>query len=201
MQPGQPYGATQSGYPVQQPPKRRKKWPWIVGGIFLAGVLGCVGLFTLFLGGTKAAVDSLDANQKGTNAVAGRMNTPAKDGKFQFTVTGMHCGVKSVGDATFGQKAQGEFCLVNVTIKNVATSAEIFDSSSQKAYDAKNTEFTVDGGAEMYVNDQNQTFLEDINPGNQVKGTLVFDVPQGTKLTSIVLHESMFTAGVKIPLK
>jgi hypothetical protein len=54
--------------------------------------------------------------------------------------------------------------------------------------------------AASLVIEQNQTFLEDINPGNQVKGTLVFDVPQGTKLTSIVLHESMFTAGVKIPL-
>jgi hypothetical protein len=45
------------------------------------------------------------------------------------------------------------------------------------------------------------TFLEDINPGNTVKGKLVFDVPQGTKLASVVLHESMYTAGVKIPLK
>jgi hypothetical protein len=39
------------------------------------------------------------------------------------------------------------------------------------------------------------------NPGNTVRGKLVFDVPDGAKLTSVVLHESMFTAGVRVPLK
>jgi hypothetical protein len=62
-------------------------------------------------------------------------------------------------------------------------------------------QFSTDTAAEIYVNDQAQTFLEDINPGNQVKGTLVFDVPKSTKLASIVLHESLFTAGVKVPLR
>jgi hypothetical protein len=47
---------------------------------------------------------------------------------------------------------------------------------------------------------ESSTFLEQINPGNTVKGKLVFDVPKETKLASIVLHESEFTAGVRIPL-
>jgi hypothetical protein len=88
-----------------------------------------------------------------------------------------------------------------VTIKNVGKSAEIFDGTSQTAYSKTGTSFSTDAGAAVYANDQNQTFLEQINPGNQVKGTLVFDVPAKTKLSSIVLHESMFTPGVKIPLK
>lgn len=210
--PGQPpqqyspapqYGPPQPGYgfPPRQPPKKRKKWPWIVGGIALVMILGCVGLFTLVLGGTAKVASDLDKNQKGANAVAGVMGKPAKDGKFQFTVTAMHCGVGQVGDDTLGKKAQGQFCLVNVTIKNVGSSAEIFNSGSQSATGPDGTQFSTDVAAETYVNDQDQTFLEDINPGNQVKGTLVFDVPKGAKLSSIVLHESEFTAGVKVPLK
>ena len=66
---GAPYGQPYSPAPGQpyppQYPKKRKKWPWIVGGILLVMVLGCFGVFTLILGGTKAAVDGLDANQKG----------------------------------------------------------------------------------------------------------------------------------------
>jgi hypothetical protein len=204
--PQPPAGPARPGYavypPALPPPApRKKKWPWIVGGIVLASILGCVGLFTLVLGGTAKVASDLDDNQKGKNAVAGKMGSPATDGKFQFTVTKMHCGVAKVGGDVLSKKAQGEFCLVNVTIKNVGDSAEIFDSTSQKASGRDGTEFSTDPVAETYVNDQNQTFLEDINPGNQVKGTLIFDVPKGTEITSIVLHESMFTAGVKVPLK
>lgn len=83
----------------------------------------------------------------------------------------------------------------------MGTSAEIFADSSPKAYDAKGAEYSVDSGAAIYANKDSSTFLEQINPGNAVKGKLVFDVPRGAKLTSVVLHESMLSAGVKIPLK
>lgn len=198
---GQPYSAPPGyGYPPAQPPKKRKKWPWIVGGVVLAMILGCVGLFTLVLGGTAKVASELDNNQKGNNAAAGQMGKAAKDGKFQFTVTAMHCGVGKVGDDLLGKKAQGEYCLVNVTVKNVGSTAEIFNSGEQKAAASDGTQFSTDVAAETYVNDQDQTFLQEINPGNQVKGTLVFDVPKGTKLASIVLHENTFSAGVKVPL-
>jgi hypothetical protein len=198
---GQGYGPPPPGWPGIEAPKKKRKWPWIVGGIVLAGILGCVGLFTLVLGGTGAAINEMDKNTKGQNAAAGAMGKPAKDGKFQFTVTKMSCGATQVGSEFLNAKAQGQFCQVSVTVKNVGQSAEIFDGGSQKAYDAAGTEYSYDTTASLYVNDQNQTFLEEINPGNQVKGVLVFDVPDGTKLTSIVLHESTFTAGVRIPLK
>jgi hypothetical protein len=201
-QPAQPYGAPQPGYPMQQqPPKRRKKWPWIVGGIVLAGILGCVGLFTLVLGGTAKVAADLDDNQSGKNAVAGKMNTPVTDGKFQFTVTGMKCGLDKVGDDVVSQKAQGQFCLVDVQVKNVGKTQEYFVDSTQKAFDAAGTEYSVDSGAAVYANKDYDTFLAQINPGNTVKGKLVFDVPAKAKLTSVTLHESTFTAGVKIPLK
>lgn len=199
-----PFGAAPAGFPPPAPPRRRRVWPWVLGGVALVLVLGCVGAFTLLGAGTKAvsdAADELGANEKGQNAVAGEFGKPAKDGKFEFTVTDMRCAVGQVGSKDFGQKAQGEYCLVTVTVKNIATSVEAWDSSSQKAYDAKNAEYAADGGAEAYVNNQGQTFLESINPGNQVTGILVFDVPKGTKLASVVLHESHFTAGVRIPLK
>ena len=189
------------GYAPQQPPKKRKKWPWVVGGIALVMIIGCAGAFALLGIGASKVAEDLDGNQKGENAVAGTMGKAAKDGKFEFTVTKMKCGVPSVGPAEFGQRAQGEFCLVDVTIKNVGTSAEVFVDASQQATDAAGNTYSVDSGAAIYANEDASTFLEQINPGNTVKGALVFDVRKGTKLTSVVLHESMFTAGVKIPLK
>ena len=49
--------------------------------------------------------------------------------------------------------------------------------------------------------EDNKTFLEDINPGNSVVGTVVFDVPKGTKVTELELHDSAFSGGVKVALK
>jgi hypothetical protein len=183
------------------PTPKKRRWPWIVGGLVLLSIVGCIGVFTLVLGGTGAAINELDENTKGKNAVAGEMGKASTDGKFQFTVTDMKCGLKKVGTEFLNTTAQGAFCQIDVTVKNVGTSAEIFDGGSQKALDAKGTEFSYDSEASLYVNDQNQTFLEQINPGNTVKGKLMFDVPEGTKLTAVVLHESMFSAGVNIPLK
>ena len=194
--PQQPYG-----YAPQQPPKKRKKWPWIVGGLVLVSILGCVGAFALLGVGASKVAEDLDQNQKGQNAVAGAMNKAATDGKFQFTVTDMKCGLPSVGPDDFGQKAQGEFCLVDVSIKNVGTTAEVFADSSQQALDAAGNTYSVDSGAAVYANEDSSTFLEQINPGNTVKGKLIFDVPLGTKLESVVLHESMFTRGVRVPLQ
>jgi len=196
-----PPGQPQYGYAPPQPPKKRAKWPWIVGGIVLVMIVGCVGAFTALGIGASKVADDLDGNQKGENAVAGTMGKAAKDGKFEFTVTKMKCGVPSVGPADFGQKAQGEFCLINVTIKNVGTSAEVFVDSSQQALDGTGNTYSVDSGAAIYANEDSSTFLEQINPGNTVKGALVFDVPKGTKLASVILHESMFSAGIKVPLK
>lgn len=197
-----PPGQQPHGYVPQQAPRKRKKWPWIVGGLLVVMVLGCVGVFALLGAGANQVAKGLeeaDQNQQGKNAVAGKMNTPAKDGKFEFTVTGMKCGVERVG-GEFGQKAQGQFCLVHVQVKNVGTSAELFNDSSQQATDSKGNVYSVDSGAGVFANEDSSTFLEDINPGNTVKGDLVFDVPPDTKLASVVLHESLFTAGIKVPL-
>jgi hypothetical protein len=200
-----PPPGVQQPYAPAPPPQRRRRWPWIVAGIVLLSIIGCIGLVTTIIGGTAAVVgeaaNEMDANQQGKNAVAGEFGKPAKDGKFEFTVTGSKCGLKQVG-GEFGSKPQGEYCVIDVTIKNVAATAEAFSDSSQQATDAKNNVYDVDSAGSLAANTGSAgTLFENINPGNQVKGKLVFDVPPGTKLASVVLHESMYTAGVRVPLK
>jgi Domain of unknown function (DUF4352) len=179
-------------------PAKRRKWPWIVGGVVVVVALGGAGTFALVAPGAKPVAVTLDNSQK--SAPARGLGKTTTDGKFQFTVTGMQCGFPSVGPDGFGQKAQGQFCLIDTQIKNIGRTAEIFNDSSQKAYDAAGVEYSVDSGAAFFANQDYSTFLEQINPGNTVHGKLVFDVPLGTQLQSVVLHESLFTAGVKVPL-
>jgi hypothetical protein len=123
-----------------------------------------------------------------------------RDGKFAFTVTRIKKGVRRVGNEYLGQTAQGQFVLVYVTVRNIGDEARMFDSSSQKLTDAQGRDFDADGGAGIAMGEQSNAFLENINPGNGVRGILVFDVPRGVKLKSLKLHDSPFSGGVTVPL-
>lgn len=169
---------------------RPTRWPWVAGVlvILLAAALGY--FFVLRDDGGAEVVTT----------AGGGLNKPAKDGKFVFTVTSLRCGVK-VGDEFVEIEPEGSFCLVALVVRNSGTTAEFFDSNSQKAYDAAGTEFATDLQAEAFVNTEAQNFLDQINPGAQVKGTLVFDVPGKTTLVSVVLHESSSSPGARIALR
>ena len=161
------------------------------------GLVACTALVD---DSVNDAVNEVNDNAAGKNAVDAGLNQPARDGKLEFTVTTVKCGATSVGSDLLSEKAQGQYCLVDVTVKNIGDVPQMFDGSSQKAFDAKGAEYSHDGVAEMYANEGNATSLETINPGNQVKGRLVFDVPENTALTEVMLHDSPFSGGVRVNL-
>ncbi|GAA3347621.1 hypothetical protein GCM10020358_63050 [Amorphoplanes nipponensis] len=87
------------------------------------------------------------------------MGDAVRDGKFEFTVTKLDCSKSKVGSEYLNDKAQGKFCIISVTVKNIGKEAQTFDGSSQKAYDAEGIEFSNDTGAEIYANEGSPTFL------------------------------------------
>jgi hypothetical protein len=147
-----------------------------------------------------AAPKAVPTNPVATRDAGPGVGDPVRDGKFEFTVTKVDCSRSKVGNEYLNKKAQGKFCQISLTVKNIGDEAQTFDGSSQKAMDAKGTEFSNDGAAEMYANQDNSTFLNEINPGNQTKGKVIFDVPRSTTLTSLELHDSPFSGGVTVAL-
>jgi len=129
------------------------------------------------------------------NAVG--LNQAARDGKFEFTVTGQDCSKNTIGEAPLSKTAQGTFCLVSVTVKNIGNEAQLLDASSQKALDEAGNEYSADSSAAMYLGDTS-TFLNQLNPGSTVNGQIAYDVPVGTQLTKIELHDSPFSGGVTV---
>jgi len=152
-------------------------------------------------GGAKVAEKKVKKkdDKKATEKKSAGIGDPVRDGKFEFTVTSVKDGVASVGDDVLGQEAQGQFVLVKVTVKNIGDKAQLFDGSSQTAFDADGREFSSDSEAAIYVKGS-ESFLNEINPGNSVKATVVFDVPKGAKLTKVELHDSVFSGGVDVAL-
>jgi hypothetical protein len=128
-----------------------------------------------------------------------------RDGNFEFTVKSVKCGVAQVGENEFlREKAQGQFCLATVTVKNVKNEPQTLFDSNQKAFVGE-AEYAVssEGGlaANMDANgDSTSVWLQEINPGNSVTGVFVWDIPAGKKLTKLELHDSAFSGGVTVAL-
>ncbi|MGS2619529.1 DUF4352 domain-containing protein [Micromonospora sp. LZ34] len=170
--------------------------------------LALIATAVVALGCGSGATDTASSSGSGEDAAKGeekaaktaKIGQPARDGKFEFTVKSAKCGVAKVGTSMLGDKAQGQFCLITINVKNIGKEPQTLDGSSQKAYTADGTEYSSDTEAGLYANKEQSTFFEEINPGNQVTGVFVFDIPKNVKLTKLELHDSMFSGGVTVAL-
>jgi hypothetical protein len=167
---------------------------------WVAGVIA-VGLSALGLAGV--ALGKFDPRPPAAAGAAGQprtagLNTPARDGMLEFTVTAISCGRETLSSTDVIRRAQGEYCLAWLQVRNLGAEARTFAAGSQTAIDARNVAYSNDDSAEFPVNATTQAFLEPIDPSATAKGTLVFDVPTGTKLSTLELHDSYLSPGVKI---
>lgn len=167
----------------------------LVGLAFGAVVaLGCgAGSTTTTSGGSS------NSGGKAATKTA-KVGEAARDGKFEFTVQQVKCGVHQVGNDMLGKKAQGQFCLVTLQVKNIGKEAQTFSDTGQKAFGADKAQYSTDSEAGMYANQGGAALFNEINPGNQVTGVLVYDIPAGATLAKLELHDSPFSGGVDVQL-
>lgn len=178
-------------------------------GLAVAGAL-FIGLILIIAAMNSGAKDDKSSSPQASNSAkenkqqsedtkSAGLNTPVRDGKFEFTVTKIESGKTQVGSADFGEKAQGEFVFAYITVKNIGDEGQTFSGTDQYLYDGQGRKFEPSTGAMIYTKDS-EAFLKTINPGNSVKGIVIFDVPKGTKLKKLELHDSMFSNGVEVTL-
>ncbi|GAA4231905.1 hypothetical protein FHR32_005916 [Streptosporangium album] len=122
-----------------------------------------------------------------------------REGSFEFTVTKVTTA-SSVGDGPLARRARGRFLLVHLTVRNIGGEARIFFGDNQKVSDDKGHEYLADSNAAT-SDPHSKSLYEEIKPGDKVSGVVAFDVPRDRKVTTIELHESMFSDGVHVPLK
>jgi uncharacterized protein DUF4352 len=198
-------------YPPRPPalPRRTRR------ANLLAPILGSValvaGLIVLFLIGTTAG-NPPARKSSAAAAVTTKPAAPAlapvpgigkavRDGKFEFVVSRVDCSQSRVGLEHLNRTAKGKFCVVSLSVKNIADRPQLFLAKAQKVSNAAGTTFHDDQIAGLYANRATPTFLRKIDPGEKVVGKLVFDVPKATKLTTVELHDSFLSRGAKISVK
>jgi hypothetical protein len=126
------------------------------------------------------------------------LNQAARDGDLEFRVRGVECGIGAVGDPFVNQIAVGQFCVVDLAIRNVGHRPAVFSDALQKAYGPSGEQFVADSSAGILANADQQVFLSDINPGNQVTGALVYDIPPTSRIVRVKLHHSPGSRGVTV---
>lgn len=179
---------------------RHKVLTVILALIIIGAVAGAAG------GGNKPSSNNNNSSggssQSTTKPAMAKIGEAARDGKFEFKISDITCGASSVGDNPYLTKtAQGQFCMLTVTIKNIGNEKQSLFSSNQKLLDANNKEYSADDTATLYHTPGGQSWFTDINPGNVVVGAIVFDVPKDVTPTVAELHDSAFSGGVKVQLQ
>jgi hypothetical protein len=129
------------------------------------------------------------------------LGQPAADGKFRFVISRVSHAT-SVGDTSvgLGKTAQGRYTVLHIKVTNISNQSQTLDDSSQYVYDARGRKFDADSEADLYANPGNNggVLFNTINPGNTVRGVILFDLPHGDKAVKAELHDSMFSGGVTV---
>jgi hypothetical protein len=199
---GSTWTADQAPVTVQVPPaalapappaqNANRYWPWFAGGAVLLLII-----YAATTWGSNGATPLTNASAQPTGfatASTAGIGDPVRDGKFEFTVLAVKCGIHHVG-GSFGETAQGQFCLARMTVKNIGMEPQTFNASDQIAYDSAGNQMEADSMASS-----ESAFLQDINPGNQVTGVVAFDIPTDQTLTFLELHDSTFSNGITVTL-
>lgn len=169
--------------------------------VVLAGI-GAIG------NGNKSnkPVSTPQASSNTANKAVPGINQAANDGKFQFTVASLKCGVAQVVDpdmTSVTSDPQGQYCLMDLTVTNVGTQAQSFEASEQYIYSADNKQYSSDTQATILLQGSGSQFAAypTINPGVSISGTLVYDIPVGQTPATAMLHDSSLSNGVKVNLQ
>lgn len=160
-----------------------------IATILLILATGCVPTKT----GTHAGQGT------GGPAQTASMGMPARDGKFEFTVTSLKRAQTAGGPTNpYSQaKAQGEFIIVGLTVRNIGDQAQTYFANNQKLV-AAGKQYSASSEAAIYMPNSN---MAEINPGLQVQPSVAFDVPVGTVPDDVDLHDSAFSGGVMVGLQ
>jgi len=187
--------------------KPKDQQNWFARHKVLTVILGLILVMILAsaLGGGEDKNTNKNGNSSKSEAkteTTAKIGAPVRDGQFEFVVNSVTCGKPSVTDQSgyVTKTAQGQYCLMDVTVKNIGDKQQYFAESDQKLLNGSGQEYSPDSAATITNSNNSDALLAQINPGNTVQGVLVYDIPKDQTPVTVELHDSSFSNGVKISL-
>jgi hypothetical protein len=169
----------------------KKWWFWVIVIIIIGKVASSGGkgstTNTSSTNDTKQATKTTETKKE--EAKQYKVGDVVAAGDFQYKVLNVS-DAKQVGNEYANKKTDNNYIIVSVEVKNTGKEAKTFDSSLFKLKTNDGTTFNSDGGAGIYANTDNKTFLEQVNPGITVKGNIVFETPKKSTENTYTLEAS-----------
>ena len=172
-------------------PIYKRVWFWVLAVVVL-GSLGTAGDDEAETT-TAADTQTQTTTETETTAASSESAAPVEPsftigqvvnvGDVEYTVNSLSTAT-TLGSEYFNQTANGVFLIVEVRVKNNGQKAMMVDTNLFSLVDGEIV-YDSDGTASSYANtDESGTnlgfFLENLNPGLEKTGKVVFDVPQST---------------------
>ena len=103
----------------------------------------------------------------------------ALDGNARFVVTEFECGPTEVGSGAVLRRAQGRYCFLGVTVRNVGREPVNLVGSAQVLLDGQGRRHAADerATAAHEANAGRDPAASVINPSNELRSVFVFDLP------------------------
>jgi hypothetical protein len=161
------------------------------------------GLFAACCAGGATVALLTTASPGGTGSLGEAppgLNAVVSDGQFEFVVTAVTCGHESIGTLVTLKPSRGQYCIVELTVKNNGREAQPFTDTLQRALDGQGAEFSADAGAGVVVNQGIGTLWSVIEPGDTMTGKIVYDIPKDSSIAKIELHHAIFSPGATVTL-
>ena len=175
--------------PVAKPEERKRRRRWWTRKRMLIP-LGLLAVVVLLVNRGDSTAPPASGSQLGT---------PVRDGNLEFVVSSVRCGVPQVGSGLVKRTADGQYCLADVRATNVKNDARTLYEPFQKLVDSAGHKHSAD--LTMRVVFRDQTIWDKIQPGQRVRGTMVFDIPKNASATALELHDGIASGGVTVRIR
>lgn len=144
----------------------------------------------------EGTAEQASDEEDGAEIVAGIGDT-VQSGDFEITVNSVGEPTATIGGEFTEETAQGEYIPVNLSLTNTGSDAAyVMDSDIE----LKAGETTYSSSTDALFALEDAFVFEEVNPGNTLTGTLVFDVPAGTPVDELVFSGGIFDEAAIIKL-
>jgi hypothetical protein len=179
-----PYRRIETGSANVPPPPVQSGRPWgrwvlIGAGGYLMLILLSVFVFVGCLaaigggGGEDVGTSGGELSYEDARAQAVSVGDTVQAGNVSWTVTNVQ---RATELKSFGQTKQGNFILVDITFVNNGDEPVTLDSNSLAILDSQGRTHETDPDAPLYVPENMDLFLNQVNPGVSQQGRAVFNV-------------------------
>lgn len=183
--------------------KKILKWGGIIFVILIViGVVAGAGKSNNSSSNTNNAANTASGNNQAETKTVAKLNEPVTDSDLVFTATAVDTAT-TLGNQYTKKDAQGMFQIITLKIDNKGKETKTVDSSMISLTDSQGRKFdrSIEGQtAKGLSQGKVDLFLQQVQPGLNVTGDIVFDVPKDATGLKLLVKGSYFGKGQEIDL-